>query len=61
MKRDLESRDDIEVVLKAFYQQATQDSLIGRFFTEVIQLDIQATHSCDSRFLGGCSVWSPHL
>jgi len=41
MKRDLETREDIEQVLQAFYQQATQDILIGHFFTEVIKLDIQ--------------------
>jgi hemoglobin len=41
MKRDIESREDIETLLEAFYQQATQDPLIGRFFTEVVQLDIQ--------------------
>jgi hemoglobin len=41
MKRDLENRKDIEVLLQAFYQQATQDPLIGHFFTKVIQLDIE--------------------
>ena len=41
MKRDLENREDIEAVLQAFYQKATQDDLIGHFFTVVIKLDIQ--------------------
>ena len=41
MKRDLENREDIVVVLQAFYQQATQDPQIGHFFTDVIKLDIQ--------------------
>ncbi len=41
MKRDLENRGDIEMVLQAFYQKATQDPVIGHFFTKVIKLDIQ--------------------
>lgn len=41
MKRDLEIREDIMIVLDAFYKQATQDPLIGYFFTEVIKLDMQ--------------------
>ena len=41
MKRDVENREDIEVVLQDFYKQATQDPLIGHFFTEVMPLDIQ--------------------
>lgn len=42
MRRDIENREDIEVLLEAFYQQATQDPLIGRFFTEVVPLDMQS-------------------
>ncbi|ANE52532.1 group III truncated hemoglobin [Flavisolibacter tropicus] len=41
MKRDIENREDIEKLLEAFYQQATQDPSIGRFFTEVVPLDMQ--------------------
>jgi len=42
MKRDVEKREDLVSVLQAFYRQATQDPMIGHFFTEVIKLDIQA-------------------
>jgi hemoglobin len=42
MKRDIENRADIEVVLEVFYSQVTHDPVIGHFFTEVIQLDIVA-------------------
>lgn len=37
---DIESRKDIEAVLAAFYEKATVDPVIGRFFTEVVPLDI---------------------
>ena len=43
MMRDLESRADIELLLEDFYRQAFADELIGRFFTEVVPLDL-ATH-----------------
>jgi hemoglobin len=42
-KRDIESRDDIEQLLWVFYNKAFQDELIGRFFTEVVPLDL-TTH-----------------
>ncbi len=38
MKKDLENRNDIVQLIDAFYQKATKDEIIGRFFTEVIQL-----------------------
>ncbi len=40
---DIQSRGDIEMVLKEFYGTVFQDELIGRFFTEVVPLDLQ-TH-----------------
>jgi hemoglobin len=43
MKRDVESREDLEVFLSAFYKKAFADELIGRFFTEVVPLDLK-TH-----------------
>src|SRR5689334_10364365 len=43
MKNDIESRDDLEEFLKAFYKKAFADELIGRFFTEVVPLDL-TTH-----------------
>lgn len=41
--RDLETTSDIDTVLRDFYRQAFADPLIGRFFTEVVPLDL-ATH-----------------
>ncbi|MDQ3682441.1 MAG: group III truncated hemoglobin [Bacteroidota bacterium] len=41
--KDIESRSDIETVLVSFYQKAFTDNLIGRFFTEVVPLDL-TTH-----------------
>ncbi|TCJ14306.1 group III truncated hemoglobin [Flaviaesturariibacter flavus] len=43
MKRDIETRKDIEDVLTAFYADAFSDDLIGRFFTEVVPLNLE-TH-----------------
>ncbi len=43
MKKDIEQRADLEKLLTAFYEQAFQDDLIGRFFTEVVPLDLK-TH-----------------
>lgn len=43
MKRDIESREDLEAFLKAFYKKAFADELIGHFFTEVVPLDLK-TH-----------------
>lgn len=40
---DIESRADIERFLWAFYEKAFRDDLIGRFFTEVVPLDLD-TH-----------------
>ena len=39
-KGDIENRDDIVELLWAFYKRAFQDELIGRFFTEVVPLDL---------------------
>lgn len=41
--RDIENRSDIEQMLEAFYARAFKDDLIGRFFTEVVPLDLE-TH-----------------
>jgi hemoglobin len=43
MKRDIESREDLEIFLRAFYKKAFADELIGYFFTEVVPLDLK-TH-----------------
>src|SRR5215217_6450246 len=43
MKRDIETREELEEFLRAFYKKAFADKLIGHFFTEVVPLDLQ-TH-----------------
>ena len=42
-KKDIGSREDLVQKLTAFYKKAFQDELIGRFFIEVVPLDL-ATH-----------------
>lgn len=37
--KDITDISDIELLVKTFYQQATKDELIGRFFSEVVPLD----------------------
>ena len=43
MKKDIENREDLEILLRAFYEKVFSDPLIGRFFTEVVPLDLN-TH-----------------
>ena len=43
MKKDIETREELEEFLKAFYKKAFADELIGHFFTEVVPLDLK-TH-----------------
>ena len=43
MKKDIETRDELEKFLWAFYERAFADQLIGRFFIEVVPLDLD-TH-----------------
>ena len=40
---DIESREDIIRILESFYRDAFADDLIGRFFTEVVPLNLE-TH-----------------
>ena len=40
---DIKDRRDIEKILSSFYEHAFKDELIGRFFTEVVPLDLK-TH-----------------
>jgi len=42
-RKDIESRADIMQMLTSFYKTAFEDELIGRFFTEVVPLDLE-TH-----------------
>ena len=39
-KKDIESRQDIELLLTHFYKKAFADNKIGHFFTEVVPLDL---------------------
>ncbi|MER3463537.1 MAG: hypothetical protein C4329_03065 [Chitinophagaceae bacterium] len=41
--KNIENRTDIERLLEAFYTKAFQDDLIGKFFTEVLPLNLE-TH-----------------
>ena len=43
MKKDIETREELEDFLWAFYKKAFADELIGLFFTEVVPLDLD-TH-----------------
>ena len=43
MKKDIENRGDIELLLNDFYEKAFKDDLIGHFFTEVVPLNLE-TH-----------------
>jgi hemoglobin len=40
-KRDIENREDITLLIRAFYTRATQDELIGTFFTEVAAIKLE--------------------
>ena len=42
-KTDIRNREDLVQMLNAFYLKAFKDELIGRFFTEVVPLDLD-TH-----------------
>ncbi len=39
MKKDIHSREDIELLVNSFYQKVQQDSLIGYIFTEVAKVN----------------------
>jgi hemoglobin len=40
--RDIETRDDCEQLVRAFYARAMQDPIIGFIFTDVAKLDLEA-------------------
>lgn len=40
--RDIENRNDLELVFDNFYKNALKNKTIGHFFTEVIPIDIKA-------------------
>ncbi len=39
--RDIETREDIEQLMRSFYAKAIPDAIIGHYFTEVIQMDLE--------------------
>jgi hemoglobin len=41
IKRDIETREDLSLMLTAFYKKVFNDELIGRFFTEVVPLNLK--------------------
>ena len=41
MKRDIENREDIDLLMRIFYQKAMADEAIGYIFTDVARLDLQ--------------------
>jgi hemoglobin len=41
-RADIASRQDIETLVRRFYEQAIPDPIIGKFFTEVAKLDLDA-------------------
>jgi hemoglobin len=43
MKKDIETRADLEGMLRAFYEKAFADETIGHFFTQVVPLNLD-TH-----------------
>lgn len=40
--RDIETRDDVEALVRAFYSRAMTDPIIGFIFTDVAKLDLEA-------------------
>lgn len=39
--RDIQNREDIELLIQSFYTKAMKDETIGHFFTEVVHLDLE--------------------
>jgi len=39
MKMDIKDRKDIELLINSFYDKVKQDTIIGFFFTEVVQVN----------------------
>ncbi|GAA4322295.1 group III truncated hemoglobin [Flaviaesturariibacter amylovorans] len=60
MMRDLETRADIEAVLTEFYAAAFADDRIGRFFTEVVPLDLAAHLPHIADFWESVVLGGPH-
>lgn len=67
---DVQNRNDLELIVKKFYEKAIPDPVIGHFFTEVIPIDwdehIQVvTNFWDSMIFGTSEYknnpMSPHI
>lgn len=67
---DLETRDDCEALVRAFYGRALEDPVIGFLFTDVARIDLEAhvpriTDFWETVLLGGTGyrggVFGPHL
>lgn len=68
--RDIEDRDDVERLVRAFYGRALTDPIIGFLFTDVARLDLEAhvpaitsfweTILLDARSYGG-GAFAPHV
>lgn len=41
-EHDIETRDDVERLVRAFYEHAMTDPMIGYLFTDVAKLDLEA-------------------
>jgi truncated hemoglobin YjbI len=41
MKKQIQSREDIEFLVDAFYKKVLKNTLIGHFFTEVAQFGLE--------------------
>lgn len=39
--KDIQGKNDIDQLIRAFYETAMKDPLIGKFFTEVVKLDLE--------------------
>lgn len=69
-KKDVANRQDIELIVKKFYEKAIPDEIIGHFFTKVIPIDWDehmqiVTNFWDSMIFGASEYTSnpmtPHL
>lgn len=41
MKKDIENRADIDLLMRSFYSRAMKDQVIGYIFTDVAKLDLE--------------------
>ena len=39
MKKDIETRDDIELLVNSFYEKVKADPVIGHIFTDVFKVN----------------------